>query len=41
VNVANSVLSILTAHGANESVERADLLEAVEGYKKLIIRALK
>jgi acetylornithine deacetylase/succinyl-diaminopimelate desuccinylase-like protein len=32
---------ILTAHGPNESVENKDLLEAVEGYKKLILRALK
>lgn len=32
---------ILTAHGPNESVEKKDLLEAVEGYKKLILRALK
>jgi acetylornithine deacetylase/succinyl-diaminopimelate desuccinylase-like protein len=35
------VNSILTAHGPNEFVEKADLLEAVEGYKKLILRALK
>jgi acetylornithine deacetylase/succinyl-diaminopimelate desuccinylase-like protein len=32
---------ILTAHGPNENVEKKDLLEAVEGYKKLILRALK
>ena len=32
---------ILTAHGPNESVEKKDLLQAVEGYKKLILRALQ
>jgi hypothetical protein len=32
--------SIFTAHGPNEFVTKADLLEAVEGYKKLILRAL-
>jgi acetylornithine deacetylase/succinyl-diaminopimelate desuccinylase-like protein len=34
-------ISIVTAHGPNEFVEKEDLLEAVEGYKKLILRALK
>ena len=38
---ADPNFSILTAHGPNESVEKADLLEAVEGYKKLIMNALQ
>jgi len=33
--------SIHTAHGPNEFVEKSDLLEAVVGYKKLILRALQ
>jgi acetylornithine deacetylase/succinyl-diaminopimelate desuccinylase-like protein len=41
VLVANRGCRILTAHGPNESVEKKDLLEAVEGYKKLILRALQ
>ena len=38
---ADFACRILTAHGPNESVEKKDLLEAVEGYKRLILRALK
>jgi acetylornithine deacetylase/succinyl-diaminopimelate desuccinylase-like protein len=33
--------SIHTAHAPDEFVEKADLLEAVEGYKKLILHGLK
>ncbi|KAG6000329.1 hypothetical protein E4U21_005607 [Claviceps maximensis] len=33
--------SILVAHGARENLTVADLEEAVEGYKKLILHALK
>lgn len=33
--------SITTAHGPNEFVQKSDLLEAVEGYKKLLLRALQ
>jgi acetylornithine deacetylase/succinyl-diaminopimelate desuccinylase-like protein len=32
--------SINSAHGPNEFVTKDDLLEAVEGYKKLILRAV-
>ena len=33
--------SILVAHGANESLTVGDLEESVEGYKKLVLAALK
>jgi acetylornithine deacetylase/succinyl-diaminopimelate desuccinylase-like protein len=39
--IANACYSISSAHGPNEHVTKADLLEAVEGYKKLILHALK
>ena len=38
---ANMCYSITSAHGPNEHVTKADLLEAVEGYKKLILHALE
>jgi acetylornithine deacetylase len=39
-NFAHASYSITSAHGPNEHVAKADLLEAVEGYKKLILHAL-
>ena len=33
--------SILVAHGADEALKLKDLEAAVEGYKKLILHALK
>ena len=36
----DSYCSIHTAHSPGEFVQKKDLLEAVEGYKKLILRAI-